>query len=154
MLNWQWRSFAELNSHELYDLLALRQEVFIIEQKCIYPDLDYYDQKATHLLGWHEKKLVAYARLFEKDICYPNSISIGRVVASPGMRSKGIGKELMNVILTHLENTNNIHPITISAQFYLEKFYASLGFKSVGEPYQEDGIPHIKMIKDYAKINR
>lgn len=153
MLNWQWRSFAELNSHELYDLLALRQEVFIIEQTCIYPDLDYYDQKAMHLLGWKNNKLVAYARLFENDIRYPNSVSIGRIVTSPSIRGEGIGKELMRFLLEHLDKTNNNYPITISARFYLEKFYTDFGFQPVGELYDEDGTPHIKMIRDYAKIN-
>lgn len=147
MIKWQWRTFNELTSKELYDILALRQEVFLLEQACLYPDLDYFDQKAMHLLGWEDGKLIAYARVFDKDIRYPDSLSVGRVVTSPKLRGRGIGKELMRQVLIHTEQHLSETSITISAQLYLKNFYESFGFKVIGEPYDEDGIPHIKMIK-------
>jgi ElaA protein len=147
MLTWQWRSFSELKNNELYDLLSLRQTIFIIEQQCIYNDLDYLDQKALHLLGYKENQLVAYLRLFPKDIPYANSLSFGRVLTAKSARGQSIGKEMIIETLRYLKQQNNITPITISAQLYLKKFYESFGFKTISEPYDEDGIPHIKMIR-------
>ena len=147
MLTWQWRSFAELKNNELYDLLSLRQNVFIIEQNCIYNDLDYLDQKAMHLLGYKDNQLAAYLRLLPKDVPYAGSLSFGRVLTAKNMRGQALGKEMITETLRYLKQQDNTLPITISAQLYLKKFYESFGFAGVGEPYDEDGIPHLKMIK-------
>jgi len=147
VLKWKWSSFSELSNIELYDICALRQQVFVLEQQCLYPDLDYHDQDAMHLLGIKDKKLLAYSRLLPKNVPYPNAISFGRVVTDKSARGQGLGKELIQQILSYLENKNNTAPIIISAQLYLEQLYQSFGFQSVGEPYDEDNIPHIKMIR-------
>lgn len=150
MLEWKWVSFSELTNAELYDICALRQEVFVLEQQCFYLDLDYRDQVANHLMGIQDQKLVAYLRLLPKDLPYANAISFGRVLTAPTVRGTGVGKKLLQQVLDYLKERNNQHDIIISAQLYLEKMYQSFGFKSVGEPYDEDNIPHIKMIM-YAK---
>lgn len=145
MLQWKWCTFQELNNQDLYDVLALRQSVFIVEQQCPYPDLDNKDQLCKHLLGFEEKSLAAYLRLLPKDQPYQDAISFGRVATAHFARGKGYGKEMMRHVLQHLDQTGNTHPIIISAQMYLEKFYQSFGFVTISEPYDEDWIPHIKM---------
>jgi len=153
MLTWKWCTFQSLTLQELYDLLALRQEVFTVEQKCTENDLDYHDQEAWHLLGYQDNKLVAYLRLFLEGKKYPDAVAFGRVLTDRSLRGQGVGHELMKQVLLFLQNQNNISPIIISAQLYLEKFYCSYGFEIMGEPYDEGGIPHIKMLKasSYAK---
>jgi len=146
MVQWKWALFSELTNAEVYDICALRQEVFVLEQNCIYRDLDYRDQNANHLLGIQDQKLVAYLRLLPKDVPYKHAISFGRVITAKWVRRTGIGKQLITQVLTYLEQQNNKNDIIISAQLYLEKLYQSFGFESVGEPYDEDNIPHIKMI--------
>lgn len=147
MLDWRWRSFEELSNQELYDILALRQTVFLIEQQCIYPDTDYRDQKCQHLLGMQDNKLAAYLRVLPKDMPYPGAVSFGRVLTAPFARKQGLGKQLIEKTLLYLTEIGNTLPIIISAQMYLEQFYQSFGFKTVSQPYDEDGIPHIKMKK-------
>lgn len=147
MLTWTWNTFDELTPRALYDILALRMEVFMLEQKCLYPELDYNDQDALHLLGTKNGKLVAYLRLLPKDYAYPGAVSFGRVVSSPSVRGEGIGKKLMLQVLAYLEQQNNTVPIIIYAQLYLQRFYESFGFKIQGESYLEDDIPHIQMVK-------
>jgi ElaA protein len=145
MLQWKWRTFQELSNQELYDVLALRQSVFIVEQQCPYPDLDFKDQLCKHLLGFDGQSLAAYLRLLPKDNPYQDAISFGRVATATFARGKGYGKEMMNQILLYLKQHDNNLPIIISAQMYLEKFYQSFGFTTISEPYDEDWIPHIKM---------
>jgi ElaA protein len=147
MLHWKWRSFSELTNQELYNLIELRQTVFVIEQQCIYTDMDYLDQECMHLLGMKDNKLAGYLRVLPKDVAYPNAVSIGRVVTAPFARGQGVGKELLTQALDYLDKTGNLLPILIGAQLYLEKFYQSFGFETVSEPYDEDGILHIKMKK-------
>lgn len=147
MTTWIWRPFQKLKPAELYDILALRQEVFMLEQHCLYEDLDYKDHRALHLMGKQKNKLVAYLRLLPKNIPYPDAISFGRVVTAPSIRGQDIGKQLIQQVLNYLEKKRSRAPIIISAQLYLEKLYQSFSFKSVDKPYNEDGIPHIKMIK-------
>ncbi len=147
MLQWQKRAFNELKTQELYDILALRESVFIVEQKSIYHDLDYRDQQSLHLLGIENQQLVAYARILPKDLAYPNAVSFGRIVTAASVRGKSFGKALMQQLMQHFTEINNSLPIIISAQQYLEKFYQSYGFNTMSEPYDEDGIPHIKMVK-------
>jgi ElaA protein len=145
MINWTIKRFEELSVTELYDILNLRSEVFVIEQDCIYQDMDYADQKALHLMGKAEEKLMAYARIFAPNIKYIEA-SIGRVVTQPAYRNIGLGKVLMdNAISYCLENFPK-HHIRISAQCYLEKFYQNLGFEIVSAVYQEDGIDHQEML--------
>ena len=143
-MEWFLKKFHELSNDELYAILQLRNEVFIVEQNCPYQDLDNKDQDAWHLLGINEGKLTAYTRLFPPGIFYTEA-SIGRVVTSPEVRGSGIGRELMKKSIYYAENLFGKVPITIGAQLYLKIFYESLGFISFGEEYLEDGIPHIKM---------
>jgi ElaA protein len=137
--------FSELTVQQLYDILRLRSEVFVVEQDCVYQDIDNYDQVAFHILGYVENVLVAYSRILPPKT-YFNEISIGRVIVKEAFRKHNYGHELMsysiNFIFTHYPNET----IKISAQQYLIKFYASHGFKVKGEGYLEDGIPHIAML--------
>ncbi len=146
MTNWIFKSFNELTNQELYDYLALRAEVFIVEQNCPYQDLDGTDQKAMHLLGYHEGTLVSCARIFAPGDCYTEA-SIGRVITKPSHRALKIGHELMKTAIGYCEEHFNHSPIKISAQAYLEKFYQSHGFVTVSDIYLEDNIPHIKMLR-------
>lgn len=145
MLTWKWRTFDELSTSELYNVLALREEVFILEQKCVYTDLDYNDQKAIHLLGYKNNKLAAYLRLFLPGTKYPDKISFGRVLTSSYARGEGAGKALIDETLLYLKKNKIRTPIIISAQQYLEKFYQSYGFETISEPYDDAGVMHIDM---------
>ena len=145
-VTWILKKFDDLSLHELYAILQLRNEVFAIEQNCVYPDLDNKDQPAYHLMGWNNDKLVAYTRIMPPGIAYPEP-SIGRVVTSPSVRGKGIGRQLMEKSVKHIYKIYGITPIKISSQLYLKKFYTDLGFHPTSEVYHEDGIEHIKMVK-------
>ncbi|MES2216859.1 MAG: GNAT family N-acetyltransferase [Pseudomonadota bacterium] len=145
MLNWQWRSFNDLTTRELYAILKLRAEVFIVEQNCVWQDLDDQDQLAMHLLGLQDQTLVAYARVLPVNPQYPDWVSIGRIVTKNTVRGQGLGKQAVTQALNYLQEQNNQMPVVISAQIYLKKFYMSFGFQPEGEPYDEDGIIHTKM---------
>lgn len=145
--HWIKRSFRELNSSELYAILQLRQKVFVLEQQCLYQDLDNLDQHADHLMAWDGQDLVAYLRVLPKDIPYRGYSSLGRVIADPKYRGQGIGHELVRKGIEIAKNQNPLTPIKIGAQFYLQRFYAEFGFEPVGQIYDEDGIDHIHMIK-------
>jgi ElaA protein len=139
--------FKDLNVNELYEIMALRQEVFIVEQNCPYLDTDGKDLHSWHLMGRNEAgKLIAYTRLLPVGISYPDYASIGRVVSAPLVRGSGAGKHLMQKSIEMCLYLFNQAPIKIGAQSYLLRFYESLGFQSTGEEYLEDGIPHTKMI--------
>ncbi|WP_274474973.1 GNAT family N-acetyltransferase [Mangrovimonas aestuarii] len=140
------KPFNELNTSELYDLLQLRSEVFVVEQDCVYQDVDGKDQKALHILGYKNRNLVSYTRIFSSGD-YFEQASIGRVVVKERERKYGYGYEIMKASIKAVENYFNTTQITISAQCYLKTFYNNLGFKEVGESYLEDGIPHIRMVK-------
>jgi len=142
---WEAKNFNELTVGELYDLLRLREQVFIIEQNCIYPDLDNKDQKAVHVLGKLDGKIIAYSRIF-KPGDYFETASIGRVVTDYSYRKLKIGHTLMQKSILEIKNKFKHDFITISAQCYLLEFYKNLGFKPIGEEYLEDNIPHIRMI--------
>ncbi|QLH42931.1 MAG: GNAT family N-acetyltransferase [Coxiellaceae bacterium] len=146
MLNFRWLNFTDLSVPELYAILALRSDVFVVEQSCVYLDPDGKDSYAIHLLGEEAGELVAYLRLFPPtDI--ENYLVFGRVVTSRAARTKGYGKKMMQELLVYC---NKYYPgveIKCSAQFYLKKFYESFGFQALGEVYDEDGIPHISMRK-------
>lgn len=140
------KTFEELTTAELYELLQLRSEVFVVEQDCVYQDIDGKDQKALHVLGYREKELVAYTRCFDKGI-YFEQAAIGRVVVKKNNRKYGYGHEIMKASVEAIRKRYKTDNIKLSAQQYLIKFYEFHGFSSIGEGYLEDGIPHIAMIK-------
>jgi len=146
-LRWVTKTFAELTVNELYDLLKLRSEVFVVEQKCIFLDIDNNDQKAFHTIGFIGEEVVATTRLFDKNIMYDGYQSIGRVVGSPRHRGLGIGKALMQYSIQECERLFGKGPIKIGAQLYLKKFYGEQGFEQSGDIYLEDEIDHIPMIR-------
>lgn len=146
MLNILTKTFKELTTDELYAILQLRSAVFVVEQNCVYQDIDYQDQKALHVLGYKQGVLVAYTRLFKSGE-YFDYASIGRVLVSAGERRSNYGYAIMNASIKAIEKKYNEAKIKISAQSYLKKFYKTLGFVQVGEAYLEDGIPHILMVK-------
>ena len=146
-IQWTTKFFADLTIQELYDILRLRSEVFVVEQNCVFLDLDNNDQKAYHTMGWLGNELVATTRLFDKNIMYDDYQSIGRVVGSPRYRGIGLGKELMNYSIQECVKLFGKDPIKIGAQLYLKKFYCEFGFEQSGEVYLEDFIDHIPMIK-------
>lgn len=144
-INWIQKTFEELSLTELYALLRLRTEVFVVEQNCVFQDMDNKDQQSHHLMGWVGDDLVAYVRILPAGLSYDEP-SIGRVVSDPKYRGKGAGRALM---LEAIKRTIALHgeqPIRIGAQLYLLKFYSSLGFVAQGDVYLEDGIEHIEMI--------
>ncbi|HNE50251.1 MAG: GNAT family N-acetyltransferase [Chitinophagales bacterium] len=141
------KHFNELNCNELYELLQLREAVFQVEQNCIYEDIDGKDRFCWHLQYYIDDILVAYCRLVPENVSYQNYTSIGRVVSHKAYRKQGIGRALMQQALMEMETLFPTIPIKISAQQYLQKFYESLGFTTVGEGYLEDGIPHVAMVK-------
>lgn len=147
MLKWKIKPFEALNVNELYDVLKLRSEIFVVEQNCVYLDLDGKDKKALHLIGEYEGKIVAYSRLFDAGISFDNA-SIGRVVVDANYRDKKWGHELMHEAIAGIKANFGKEAITIGAQLYLKKFYESHGFVQTSEMYLEDDIPHIEMIRD------
>ena len=140
------KRFNELSTLELYSLLQLRSEVFVVEQNCVYQDVDGKDDNAIHVLGFLDNELASYSRIFDKGI-YFEEASIGRVVVSPKLRDKKLGHDLMQVSIAAVNEHFKEHNITISAQEYLKKFYESHGFVQTSEMYLEDDIPHIQMKK-------
>jgi len=140
------KTFNELTTEELYQILRLRSEVFVVEQDCVYQDVDNKDQKALHVLGIKNNEVVAYTRVFEPGDYFDN-VSIGRVVVSQDQRKYGLGKQIMQASLAAINQRFPDKPIEISAQSYLLKFYTELGFNAFGEEYLEDGIPHRRMLK-------
>ena len=136
--------FSELDKDELYQILRLRSEVFVVEQDCIYQDIDNKDQIAIHLLYKKGDEIIAYARIFKKGDYFENP-SIGRVVVSKNKRGKDLGKEIMLESMKYIKNNIKAEKIELSAQMYLDTFYKDLGFYSKGEQYLEDGIPHQRM---------
>ncbi|MDT0538668.1 GNAT family N-acetyltransferase [Croceitalea sp. P059] len=140
------KTFNELTTRELYELLQLRSEVFVVEQNCVYQDVDDKDQKAIHVLGKKNNKIVAYTRAFKPGDYFDNP-AIGRVVVKTSERKYGFGRVIMKATIDYIENTLKGAQIELSAQTYLIKFYNSLGFFEQGKEYLEDDIPHIKMIK-------
>jgi ElaA protein len=139
-------SWDELSTSQLYDILQLRQEVFIVEQDCPYLDADGKDQSSYHVVFYENGLLIAYTRLVPKGISYENYVSIGRVLNKEIVRGRGIGKELMTYSIQKCKEFFSEDPIKISAQVYLLKFYTELGFVETGERYLEDGIPHCAMV--------
>jgi ElaA protein len=141
------KTFEELNTTELYNILRLRAEVFVVEQDCVYQDLDGKDKNALHVIGTNNAKIIAYTRIFAAGLYY-DIASIGRVVVAKEERRYGYGKVIVEASLEAVKEHFKEETIKISAQEYLKNFYNKLGFKELGEGYLEDGIPHIAMIKN------
>ena len=146
-LEWKIKPFEALTAAELYDLLRLRSEVFVVEQNCVYQDIDGKDLKAYHLIGEYRGKIIGYARLF-KPGDYFDDASIGRVVIQKDMRGRQWGHDLMREAIVGIRQLFNATRITISAQQYLRNFYELHGFLQTGEMYLEDDIPHIRMVRE------
>jgi ElaA protein len=150
MTEWQWRTFAELSNRELYEVLAQRQHVFILEQHCLWNDFDGLDFDAHHLLGWRtidgKRQLAAYLRCVAPGAKY-TEMSLGRVLTTKAARGSGIGRELVALGIEHAERLHPGHRIRIGAQQYLEAFYASFGFVPISAQYVEDGILHVDMLR-------
>ena len=146
-LEWKIKRFEALSTRELYNLLQLRAEVFIVEQNCVYQDIDGKDEKALHLIGEDNGQIVAYARLFQPHD-YFEQASIGRVVVKETSRANKLGHILMREAIQVIKSHFDQRKITISAQLYLKKFYESHGFIQTSEMYLEDDIPHIEMRKE------
>jgi len=146
-LQFTCKFFIELTLEELYEIMALRQEVFVVEQDCPYLDADGKDPKSWHLMGRNgEGKLLAYARLLPEGVSYSGYASFGRVVSSPEARRSGVGRQLMQAVMAEMQVLFPNQPIRIGAQQYLIKFYESFGFHADSEMYLEDGIPHVEMV--------
>lgn len=144
-MNWNLKKFKELSVEEIYKILALRNEIFIVEQECAYLDCDYKDLNSYHLFSEENGEIIAYLRILEKGVSY-DEISIGRVAVKKNYRGKGISREMLLKAIDFVENNLNEDTIKIQAQAYLLNFYSSLGFKAVSEEYLEDNIPHIDML--------
>ena len=152
MIEWQWKTFDEFAVRELYQLLRLRAHVFVVEQDAAYQDLDNLDYDALHLIGWEKDsmgapEIVAHSRVIAMGVKYSDATAIGRVVIAESARGKGLGYDLMNESIAKIEHVYPNQAIRISAQYHLKKYYGSFGFEQVSEPYDEDGIPHIEMLK-------
>ena len=141
------KKFNDLSPLELYEILQLRSEVFVVEQDCVYQDIDGNDQKALHIIGTVENKIIAYTRCFGPGD-YFKEASIGRVVVKESQRKFKRGNQIMNKSIKAINDHYKTKIIKISAQCYLNKFYTNLQFKSIGEKYLEDGIPHVAMLRE------
>jgi ElaA protein len=148
MLSWIFKSFNELTPHELYGIMQLRNEVFVVEQNCVYQDADDKDPDSHHLMCWKDHILVAYTRIVAPGISYVES-SIGRVVTSPSVRKTGIGKILIRKSIESARSLYPQHSIRIGAQLYLKRFYESFSFVQTSDTYLEDDIPHIQMLLNF-----
>jgi len=145
-MNWTLKKFEDLTPYELYAILRLRTEIFVVEQNCVFQDMDNKDQPAYHLMGWKNNTLIAYTRLIPPHLSYEEP-SIGRVVTSAAARGGGIGRILMEKSIEEITRLYGKTPIKLGAQLYLKNFYESLGFMQSGDVYDEDGIDHIEMIR-------
>ncbi|MBP9152766.1 MAG: GNAT family N-acetyltransferase [Flavobacteriales bacterium] len=145
-LRWEWKRFDDLTANEVYTILCVRQQVFVLEQECLYLDADGKDRKCFHLMGFDGDELVAYARIVDAGVSY-EEVAMGRILTTAKARGTGAGIELMQVGLEHIKAHYGNVPIRISAQTYLLKFYEKFGFKSTGKQYLEDEIPHTEMLR-------
>lgn len=146
MIRWQWYSLTEFSGRELYAVVAARVAVFIVEQTCIYQDLDGLDHAADHLVGWSDTDVAAYLRVLGPGTRFPET-SIGRVITTKKYRRAGLGRLAMTMAIERIAQRYPLQPIRISAQTYLENFYASFGFQVASDEYLEDGIPHVEMLR-------
>lgn len=145
-LRWEWKRFDDLTADEVYTILCVRQQVFVLEQECLYLDADGKDRQSFHLMGFDGDDLVAYARILDAGVSYAE-VSMGRILTTEKVRGKGAGMELMEVGLKRIAEHYGKVPIRISAQTYLLEFYEKFGFRSTGKEYLEDEIPHTEMLR-------
>lgn len=145
MMVWKIKKFDELNAEEIYEILKIRNQVFIVEQQCPYLDCDGRDMKSYHLFLENNNEIAAYLRIIEKGVSY-NEISIGRVLVNSKYRGKGLARDMMKEAIGYINNQLNETSIRIEAQAYLIDFYKSLGFKQTSKVFLEDNIPHIEML--------
>ncbi|MBB1150147.1 GNAT family N-acetyltransferase [Myroides sp. NP-2] len=145
-IHWHTKAFEELTLDELYDIMQLRTNIFVVEQNCPYPELDGKDKNCLHVFATQHGKVIAYARIVPPGLSY-KEISIGRVVVDQAHRKDGLGKILLALTIEKIEEEFDQQPIQIGAQTYLKKFYSSFGFEAVSAEYLEDGIPHVDMIR-------
>ncbi|MDF2933884.1 MAG: family N-acetyltransferase [Chryseobacterium sp.] len=143
---WKIKSFEEITTSELYEIIKARVDVFVVEQDCPYHDLDGYDQQAMHIWAEQENSVLAYCRIFNKGIKYPET-SIGRVLTTEKARGKSLGKQLIQYAVETIENRFHTNEIRISSQDYLLRFYSGFGFEDTGKKYLEDNIPHTEMFR-------
>lgn len=146
-MKWTIKTFEDLTTKELYEILQLRAEVFVVEQDCPYQDVDNKDMDSYHVMGYDKNHLAAYTRIVKPGISY-QEIAIGRVVVSPKNRAQRLGVNVMQKSIEYIESQLQKQPIRLSAQSHLQKFYADLGFQFTGKEYLEDGIPHVEMLRD------
>jgi ElaA protein len=151
MMTWQWYRLNELSVGQLYKLFALRSAVFVVEQNSVYQDLDGHDLDADHLIGWAGEDIAACLRVLQPGVTY-EEMSIGRVVVAPAFRGCGAGREILKRAMAHIDERHPRHAIRISAQAHLQKLYGQFGFNTVSGTYLEDGIPHVKMLRQSAAI--
>lgn len=140
------KPFDSLSPKEVYEILRLRSEIFVVEQNCVFLDADNKDFSCQHLMLYHQKELMAYARIVPAGLSYSEP-SIGRIVSSNAARGKGFGKQLVKLAIENCERLHGLKPIRIGAQIYLLAFYEFFGFAATGEQYEEDGIMHVEMIR-------
>ena len=152
-INWNWYQFQQLNITQLYELLKIRQDVFIIEQHCIYPDIDGLDPNCLHLLGYDGGDLIAYMRLIPADFHPSGNIALGRIISLATKRGTGIGKTMMQQAMEYTAEHYPQQDVQLAAQYYLRGFYQNFGFSSISEPYDEDGIRRIDMLRKYKSGN-
>ena len=138
------KTFQDLSNTEIYQILRLRSEVFVVEQECIYQDIDNKDKNAVHIFLKEKNEIIAYSRVFKEKEYFENP-SIGRVVVANKRRMYGVGKKIMNISIDYIKQNIKAKSIEISAQKYLKKFYSNLGFIQEGDEYLEDNIPHLRM---------
>lgn len=143
-LIWQIKPFNALEIRTLYDVMQLRSQIFVVEQNCVYQDLDGKDPECDHLYAYHNHELAAYCRLVPPNVSYPDKYSIGRVVVNENYRGRGLAQLMMLKAIQAFKDKEH-KVIAISAQSYLIPFYTNLGFTAIGEPYLEDNIPHVYM---------
>jgi ElaA protein len=146
-IDWQWAAYEELTRDQLAAVFELRQAVFIVEQNCPYPDIDGKDPQALHLMAWLDNRLVATLRLFPSYKPYQGHCSLGRICSRQDVRRLGVGKELVRRGLDYIDRHYPDKSTQIGAQHYLKRFYQGFGFVQCSEPYDEDGIEHILMIR-------
>ena len=152
MIEWQWREFEELTGREWYAVAAAREAVFVVEQTCAYQELDGRDAHAMHLIGWRDNQVAAYLRCFAPGVKWPEAC-LGRILTTDLVRGSGIGRELVARGLRYIEERYPGSPVRIGAQLRLEKFYNEFGFVRDSDEYDEDGIPHIEMLRAGDRTN-
>jgi ElaA protein len=146
-LTWQWAHLTELSAKQCFSIFEARQAVFIVEQRCAYPDLDEFDAHAAHLIGWSGQHVAAYLRVLAPGTRFDEA-SLGRILTASSHRGLGLGRELVMHGVKYVRARYPQHSIRISAQQHLSAFYESCGFSVASSPYDEDGIPHVEMVAE------